>query len=248
VGNAEKAEFCSPPERLRRILHDAVEDAGLRGVSTGNVLCRVMEYEQQDDRPAWHRAFLELSDLVVLSAQYVENRVPEFASAPHAEAFRAIHGILQQFNLDSQWDSYRGQLQPIVRLSLPFIVHSGDPAGAVTYIDSSELEEIAAAVDDLAATVVASDLPPLLKQQLSFHLAELHAALTRYRVAGLEGLATKTAMVLSTMTVQSDAARSRPDILEKGLSIATKVQDVILKTAGLYSLAKPVVDRLLGAG
>jgi hypothetical protein len=50
------------------------------------------------------------------------------------------------------------------------------------------------------------------------------------------------------MTVQSDAARSRPDILEKGLSIATKVQDVILKTAGLYSLAKPVVDRLLGAG
>lgn len=248
MANEEMAEFCTPPERLRHILNTAIEDKALRGVTTGIVLCRVLEYERQDDRPSWHRAFLELSDLVMLSSQYVESRVVEFASAPHAEAFGTINAILGQFNLDSQWDGYRTQLEPIVKLSLPFIVHSADPAGAVTYINPSELEDITAAVDELAQMVGESELPSLLKQQLAYHVAELLAALTRFRVAGLEGLATKTAMVLSTMTVQSSAAMSRPDILEKGLSIATKMQDLILKSAGLYSLAKPAIDRLLGSG
>jgi hypothetical protein len=151
-------------------------------------------------------------------------------------------------NLDSQWESYKGQLQPIVRLSLPFIVHSADPGGAVALIETSELEAIATEVRGLAEAVSSSDLPPLLKQQLSHHIAELLAALTRFQVAGIEGLVTKTAMVLATLTVQSKAAASRRDILDMTLSIATKMQDIILKTAGIYSLARPVVERLLDAG
>jgi hypothetical protein len=239
--------FRCPPERLRRVLEELIVDASFHALNTGRAFARVMNGQPDDERRYWYfgmTAFVELSHA---AEAYVEQRVRDYAISPYQKTFGGIQRIIGQMNVEQTWNSYFEQFRPYVETALPLIVHTMEAASPVLSVPRSSLEEVVTGIEAVRETVKNSTLPPLLKHQLEIALGELVLKIARYELYGLDGIASAAAGVVATIIVQSEGAKSSPSTVKAVLDVIGKVQDILLKAAGLWAIAGPTIVGLLEA-
>ena len=123
-------------------------------------------------------------------------------------------------------------------------------------IDIDALESLQSEIHDLGAGVIASDIPPELKDLILDGLASIGHAIQKYRIYGIEGLKAAVDRNIGTIYRCQEKIRSVNDdkdrgTLEKYKDLVLKLNAMVTVTSNLIPLAQSTFDgfqNMLGGG
>lgn len=161
------------------------------------------------------------AELESVAALLAARGVPENL---YQSQFTRIRNATSPAIMHSQWNGILGNLNtPDVRIALGWAAH--DLPGDESELAASDLHDLAAAFDELAATVESASLPPAIKAYAAKQLRTLRAALRMYNVRGI--------------AVVHEA-------LEQAYGAARKAQAELVVECAAAPEAKTILDRVNG--
>lgn len=238
----------SAARRLMDLFGGPVTEGSNDTRAIGAVLCQILRLGPSDTRAAWYRAFGELNSLVLEAESEAASLIPDFSGSPYALTLQTLRETLTNLPVESQWSLVHQQLGQVFKLALPFVVHHVEARQPPHKVSKDTLASIISGVDALVELVRLADLPDQLRNEVLNALLTLRDRLKRYAVFGSDGLKGAAVTVVGVFAMNEPQIKDKKEIVEATADTLNAVMDVILKAAGVVSLASPIAMKLLGHG
>ncbi|SUD80245.1 hypothetical protein [Pseudomonas putida] len=164
--------------------------------------------------------------------------------------FDNIEQFLHNHGFNGKVSSYRPFLNAATITALSFVDHmlsqeySSEHPGAM-----KNVREFIQALDELLEECLSSDISSGLKELFTHHLETLRQALYEYRLGGEAKLHAAMDQFTGSMIRNRESIGAEfnkvEDIMGKSVGIMTKIEELVIKTKAVATLAAPAATNLL---
>ncbi|MEX5491152.1 hypothetical protein ABFV43_20255 [Pseudomonas fulva] len=164
--------------------------------------------------------------------------------------FNNIEQLLHNHAFTGELANYRRYMDPATITALGFVDHmlsqefSSEHPGAL-----KNVREFIQALDELLEECLDSDISPSLKELFTYHLEALRKALLEYRLGGEAKLHAAMDQFTGSLIRNRESIGAEleevEEIMGRSVGIMTKIEELVIKTKTVATLAAPAADHLL---
>ncbi|MHB2053051.1 hypothetical protein [Pseudomonas sp. VEM90] len=164
--------------------------------------------------------------------------------------FDSIEQLLHNHSLTGKLSNYRRYMDAATITALGFVDHmlsqefSSEHPGAM-----KNVREFIQALDELLEECLGSDISSGLKELFTLHLEALRKALLEYRLGGEAKLHAAMDQFTGSLIRNRESIGAEFDkveeIMGKSVGIMTKIEELVIKTKAVATLAAPAATHLL---